>query len=314
MPYRGQPTPQSAVTERSSPDTVGFWHQVKGNLDDQIERAAAEPNKKRILSDARRSLNNALEKSSRDYKSANAAYAKATTETIEPLEKSAVGVLARIRDPNAARAAARVLGDASVSPQELAKARTVIAGKDKEAWNGLVRQWLDTKLNKAFKETQTGEAINPAGRFRQAVYGTPADRQKMNIMLPDGAAKDFENLMVAAEKLASTPIAGSNTMRDNEIKDQLKGTGAVLFRWLSNPRQSVIGGAEQRALEQGTVAITEALLDPAKRSQLRRVVKMAPSSRQAIMITSILGGQATKIAAHSDGEFIPPAFDRASQQ
>jgi hypothetical protein len=293
---------------------VGFWHQVKGNLDDQIERAAAEPNKKRILSDARRSLNNALEKSSRDYKSANAAYAKATTETIEPLEKSAVGVLARIRDPNAARAAARVLGDASVSPQELAKARTVIAGKDKEAWNGLVRQWLDTKLNKAFKETQTGEAINPAGRFRQAVYGTPADRQKMNIMLPDGAAKDFENLMVAAEKLASTPIAGSNTMRDNEIKDQLKGTGAVLFRWLSNPRQSVIGGAEQRALEQGTVAITEALLDPAKRSQLRRVVKMAPSSRQAIMITSILGGQATKIAAHSDGEFIPPAFDRASQQ
>jgi hypothetical protein len=80
-------------------------------------------------------------------------------------------------------------------------------------------------------------------------------------------------------------------MRDTEIKEMLGSTGAVVFRWLTSPRAAVVQAAEQRALEQGTVAITEALLDPAKRSQLRQVVRMAPSTRKAILISSIVAGE-----------------------
>jgi len=156
---------------------------------------------------------------------------------------------------------------------------------------------LGQRFNAALKETQTGDVVNPAGKFRQAVFGTPQDRQKAVAMLPPGTVKDFEELMFAAERLASTPIAGSNTMRDTEIKEQLQGTGAVIFRWLTSPRKSVVDAAEQRALEQGTVAITEALLDPTKRAQLKRVVKMKPSARQALMITTLLSGQAATNAA-----------------
>lgn len=231
------------------------------------------------------------------WQQARQEYAKLAKGTIEPLENGAIGILAKIKNPKAATAAAKIFQDANVTPSEIAFARAQISKQDPRAWDGLVRQWLGQRFNQALKETQTGQVLNPAGKFRQAVFGTPQDRAKMAAMLPQGVAKDFDDLMFAAERLASTPIAGSNTMRDTEIKEQLQGTGAVLFRWLTSPRQAVVDAAEQRALEQGTVAITEALLDPAKRSQLRRVVKMKPSAQQAVMITTLLGGQASTKAA-----------------
>ena len=133
-------------------------------------------------------------------------------------------------------------------------------------------------------------------------------------MLPQGAARDFQELMFAAEKLASTPIAGSNTMRDTEIKEQLSGTGAVIFKWLTTPRAMIRDAYERQALEQGTVAITEAIVDPAKRAQLRRVVRMKPSTRQAILISTILGGKTTAVAASSPDDRMPLSPTQTGRQ
>jgi len=226
-------------------------------------------------------------------------------QTVKPLEDGAVGVLANIKNPHLASAAAKIFADKNITPAEIARTRFAISQQDPEAWNGLVRQWIGQNWNKALRETQTGDVVNPAGKLRQALIGTPADRARMRSMLPGPAARAFEDLMTAAESLARTPIAGSNTMRDTEIKDQLKGTGAVVFRWLTSPRQSVVQAAEQRALEQNTVAITEAILDPAKQRQLRQVVRMPPSTRKAIILTAILGGQVTKVAAKGGPTELP---------
>ncbi len=297
------------------PNSVGYWQQVKRNLDSGYERSISAGNKTAAAeyADAAKSLNAKLAAASPEYAQANEHYAKVTREMVEPLENSVVGVLAKVRNPKAATAAAKIFQDPNVTPQQILSARAQISKQDPDAWNGLVRQWMSQKFNQAMKETQTADVVNPAGKFRQAVFGSPQDRAKAMAMLPQGAAQDFENLMIAAEKLASTPIAGSNTMRDTEIKDQLKGTGAVVFRWLTSPRQQVVNAAEQKALEQGTTAITEALLDPAKRAQLRRVVKMAPSTKQALLITSILGGQVTSVAASSVDDVTPPALEKAAQ-
>lgn len=298
-------------------NSVGYWQQVKRNLDASYEQSIGKGNKTAAgeYADAAKQLNEKIAAASPEYKLANEHYSKVTREMVEPLENSVVGVLAKIKDPKAATAAAKIFQDPNITPTQIAQARSVIAKQDPEAWNGLVRQWMGQKFNRALKETQTADVINPAGKFRQAIFGTPQDRAKAAAMLPQGAVKDFEDLMFAAERLASTPIAGSNTMRDTEIKDQLKGTGAVIFRWLTSPRKAVVDAAEQRALEQGTVAITEALLDPAKRSQLKRVVKMKPSSRQALMITSLLGGQAaTKAAADEfSDDRMPLSQERRAQ-
>lgn len=220
---------------------------------------------------------------------------------VEPMEKGIVGILAGVSDQKAATAAARIFSDPNITQNEIRYAKAQITQQDPEAWPSLVRQWLGTKWNAALKETQSGDVINPAGKFRQSVFSTPNDRTKLEAMLPPGAAADFDNLMGAMEKLARTPlgasrVSGSNTFRDTQISEELKGRVSVFAKALQ-PRTAILNAAEQRAKDQGIEAITEALFDPAKRSQLKQIVKMAPSTRQALLITTLLGGQAAKEAA-----------------
>lgn len=267
---------------------------TKRALDARIESMLQSGERQRAaaLSRARNDFVAALDAlPNQQWQAARQRYGVLAREVIEPLENSMVGVLAKIPNARAASVAAKVLGDKNVTPDQVGWASAMIRAQDPDAWDGLVRQYIGNAWNKALKETQTGAAVNPAGKLRQALIGTPSDKQRMQAMLPPRAVQAFDDLMQAAQSLSRTPIAGSNTMRDTEIKDQLKGTGATVFRWLTSPRASLVSAAEQRALEQNTVAITEAILDPKKQRQLRAIVRMQPSTRKAILLTSILGGQ-----------------------
>jgi hypothetical protein len=235
-------------------------------------------------------------------------YGDLIKETVEPLEQGPIGVLAKIENPRFASRAAQVLSDRNITPEWIKATRDSIESAQPGAWNGLVREYISLNWNKALKETQGGQVVNPAGKLRQALIGTPRDKARMEAMLPPAAVKSFDDLMTASEALARTPISGSNTMRDTEIANQLKGNAALVFRWLTSPRQSIREAAEQKALERATVAITEGIIDPTKRGQLRQVVKMAPSTRQALLITGILTGQGTQEAATTEPDVIPEAF------
>lgn len=280
-------------------NSVGYWHQVKRNLDAGYSTAKTSGDKTAASEyvDAAKQLNKKLGDASAEYARANELYAKATKETIEPLQSSLIGVLSEIKDPVASRAAVKIFSDPNVTPAAINLAKTALEKESPEAYAGLVRQYLAHRWNQALKTTQGGDVINPAGKFRQSVYGTPADRDRMRAMLPAGAASAFDDLMLAMEKLSRTPlgasrVAGSNTFRDQELNEALKGQGAIVFRYLTSPRKSIQDAAEERAKQQSIGAITEALLDPAKRSQLRQVAHMQPSTKQAILLSGILSGQA----------------------
>jgi hypothetical protein len=293
--------------EGARPDSIAYWHQVKRSLDAGYSKATAAGDKTaaREYADASKTLNEKLRAASPEYAEANAAYAKATRETVEPLEASAIGALSRVTSPKAATVAARIFNDPNISAAEIKAVRTSIETQDAEAWNGLVRQWVGQAWNKALKETQAGNVSNPAGKLRQAIFGTPEMRQKSAAMMPSGSLQAFNDLMTAAQAMARTPSAGSNTMRDTEIANQLRGQGAVVFKWLTSPRASVANAAEQAAVERNTLAITEAILDPAKQKQLRQVVKMQDSTRKAIVLSSILAGQTVQEAFGTDVDRMP---------
>lgn len=295
-------------------NTVGYWHQVQQAIDDEIAKSAKEPNKVRILAEARKSLNQKLEAASPEFAEANRYYSQFTKEAIEPLERSAVGTLARITNPKAATAAARIFADPNISAAELRATRASVVSQEggAEAWNGLVRQWVSSRWNKAMRETQTGSEVNPAGKFRQALIGTPEDKAKMAIMLPPESLQAFDDLMEAAQSIARTPSTGSNTMRDTEIKEQLKGTALTAYRYLTSPRQAIREAGEQRALETATEAIAEAILNPVKRSQLRQVVRMAPGTKKVILLSGILSAKAGQENASGQTELPRPSRARGN--
>ena len=191
--------------------------------------------------------------------------------------------------------------------------RTATQGGE-EAWNGLVRQWVGQNWNKALKETQAGAELNAAGKLRQALFGTPNDRAKMQAMLPPNAIQAFEDLMTAAQALARTPSSGSNTYRDTVIGEGLSASGASTLKWLTSLRAQAVKGWEGKALEENTLAVTEALLDPAKQRLLRKVVKMSDQAQQVSALTAILGGQIGARSLSAPGDDLAPIAPRKPQQ
>jgi hypothetical protein len=291
------PTSQAVASDAPSLRDLDY---LKRGLDDQIEslRSKGKRQEAAALLKRKNEMVSKLDELSNDqWKQARQRYQELIRANVEPLEQGIVGVLAGIKDPTVSRAAVKIFSDPNVTPQAINLAKTALEKQSPEAYAGLVRQYLAHRWNQALKTTQGGDVVNPAGKFRQAVYGSPGDRDRMRAMLPSGASSAFDDLMVAMEKLSRTPlgasrIAGSNTFRDQELNEALKGQGAIVFRWLTSPRKSIQDAAEERAKLQSIGAITEALLDPAKRGQLRQVARMQPSTKQAILLSSILSGQA----------------------
>lgn len=284
---------------------------TKRALDAEIEtlRAAGSRQRAAALQRQRDQFVSALDAiPNSQWQTARRRFGELIEDNVAPLENGAVGVLARIENPRMASAAAKVLGDKNITADEIRRTRAAISQQNPEDWNVLVRQYINDSWNTALKETQSGQAVNPAGKLRQALFGTPSDKARMQAMLPAPAVQAFDDLMTAAQSLARTPAAGSNTALKLDIKEQLASQGGVAFKFLTTPRAALRNTYERRALEQNTLAVTEAILDPEKRAQLRQVVKMQPSTQKALVLIGILGGETAKPAVSGEEELLPPAY------
>ena len=300
------------------PNSVGYWQQVKRNLNAGYEKTsrAGDRTAASEYADAADIVNKRLAAASPEYALANEHYARATRDIVTPTEDSLIGVLAQMHPKNA-QTAARIFNDPGITAGQIAVLKAGMSRTNPDAYRGLVRQWLGQKYNLAMRETQAGDVINPAGKFRQAVIGTPSQKDIARAMLPADAADAFDDLMLAAEKLARTPlgasrIAGSPTASNQIITDKLKGMALNSLKWMIAPRQSLQSAAEQRAVDDGIDALTAALIDPAKRSELRRIVKMKDSSRQLLLLAPILSVNVAANAARTAGavgdDVTPEAF------
>lgn len=246
-------------------------------------------------------------------------YGELIEQRVTPLDNSPIGVLAQLHPKNA-QLAARIFNDPGITPEQIAVLKAGLSRANPDAYRGLVRQWLGQKYNMAMRETQGADVINPAGKFRQAVIGTPSQKANARAILPADATEAFDDLMLAAEKLASTPlgasrIAGSPTESNQLVTDALRGRALSNLKWLLTPREALRNEAERRAQEQGVTALTEALIDPAKRSQLRMIAKMKPSQKQLLLLAPILSTDVAASTARTTGamgEDVTPEVYRAT--
>ncbi|UOF80517.1 hypothetical protein [Caudoviricetes sp.] len=284
--------PATPKARRASPNmkTVQFWHVVKKTLDDQISAAKAKGanNEARILAQARSSLAGKMEAASPEYAAANAEFARQSRLIVEPLENSIVGVLAKVNDQKAGEVAAKIFkGDFNVSPAEIFRARQVISKQDPEAWDGLVRQYIQNAYTKAGTATQGGGEVNAAGKMYQALYGNENRRQMLYAALGKDKADALEALMGAAKAAARAPVKGSNTQPNMAIARVFEGWAANLS---SNLRGTLTQQWKEAATNKNAQKVWEALNDPAKVAKLRTAMRIPDETRRnAYVATTFLG-------------------------
>lgn len=239
-----------------------------------------------------------------EYQAARQAYGKLYDARIAPLENGPVGILAKLKDQDAVGAAAKIFGDADVTPTQIAFARKAITAEPggQEAWNDLTRAWLANAFNKARTESEAGVELNPAGKSRKALYGNARLRAKMDEILPSGATDMFQDLMEASQKLSRTKLAGSNTPVDTAFRETLKGRALPVFKWLTTFRKKAIDAAEERAIEKGTKEVAQAMTDPTKFKHMQRVLRMKPSTERAILLSTIISARTGAEALRSQSD------------
>lgn len=285
------------VDEAARQNTVKAWDLVLRDINDAREAAirTGENNKARLLGQKSEKLESELSAASPKYAEAREAWAQASRDYVNPLENGVIGVLAKIDSPTVARDAARIMdGDILSNPRTAAEVRgKLIANNNEEAWNDLVRLSLEKAFQKASKETQAGDVVNLAGKFRQSVVGTPQQKLAMNVALGNGqAAHIFGDLVDALGMVAKEARGrgGSDTAWNEAIKEQQKA-GAIgsIVRTATSPLQAVGKAVDQRMLENNAKAFAEALTDPDKLARLKELRALKPSQERAIAMLTVAG-------------------------
>lgn len=278
------------------PDTVGYWQQVKRSLDAGYQKASRTGDKVRARAyrSAAEDVNHKLAAASPEYKAANDFFAQETKKSVEPLENSIVGVLAKVGDPKAGEVAAKIFkGDFNVSPAEIFRARQIISQQDPAAWDGLVRQYIQNAYTKAGTATQAGGEVNAAGKFYQALYGNENRRQMLNAALGKDKADALAALMDAAQAAAKAPVRGSNTQPNMAIARVFEGWAANLS---SNIRGTITQQWKEAATNKNAQKVWEALNDPAKVAKLRTAMRISDKARRNTYVASVFLGTSADVA------------------
>lgn len=310
--------------------SVEGLHATKLALDEMLEQRGTATALGRItrrqIVELKTKLLDAISAASPTYDMARRVYAAESQRLVDPLQNSVVGVLSRVDDAQAATAAARLFNDGNVTPQMMRRARDAIRYVERNdglegAWNGLVRQWLGSQFNKAARELQTGSALNVAGKFRQAVIGTQAQKDALAVALepltnakPGEIVTLVDDVMTALQMAARTPTASSATEFNRLITRELEPGGSIL-RGVMQPRKTVIEGIQQRVLELNATRIAEALTDPTKVSQLRSLQGITSREQRALAAMGIVGlvggGEAANSILFPPGTQIPQTYMEA---
>lgn len=280
--------------------SIDYWLRALRTQRDRIAGTATNPGDRELagaMTQRIQELDNLTRASYPELQSARTVYATAHRALVEPLENGKVGALAQIDDADARKAASAIFSDPHVSAQHVADTRRAIEAVNPDAWRGVTRQWLASKWDESLQRTQSAEVRNPPGKFQAQVFGTPRDEEIARAMLTPQQYQDFDNLMGAARRLASTPVGGSTTPQDLAIGKALEGPINSVMQVVTSvrhPIQSAEDVARKAGRERNILNLTNAILDPAQRGRIGVITRMRPGRRQAALLGSLLSEETAK--------------------
>jgi hypothetical protein len=302
-------TENAGLRQLQPPDlrSMDYWLRALRTRRDNLRGTPMSPGDTELAGAMTQRINEldaALTAAYPELRQARTVYRVAHQALVEPLRNGKVGVLAAIDDPNVRQAAGKIFSDPDVSPTHIAETRRALEAVNPDAWNGVVRQWLASKWDDSLQRTQSGEVRNAPGKFQAAVFGTPRDEEIARAMLSPAQLRSFNELMFAAQRLASTPVGGSTTPQELAIGKTLEGPINPVMQVVTtvrHPAQTAEEVARKAGREQTILDLTNAILDPTQRARISVITRMRPGRRQAALLGSVLSEETAKRFIESEG-------------
>lgn len=252
---------------------------IKKDIDDLANSAFRnnKSNRGRLLSDLAQKVRTFGDDASKTYKEARDAFA-GKSPAIKEVEEGVVGDIAKLKD-KAANDASRILFDSKfASPENVLRARLIIAKADPEAWNGLVKARLKTVLEK-----QVEGVGNFPKNVRKAMFGSESQRKVWKAALDKDqyqALNDLMDVLAAAER---TNNGQSWTAMAQVGVDDMKREGVGLWSKIKRATVSpqrisgrIAEGIEGRAFEKHTAKLAEIITSPEGMKKLKQLKMLTP--------------------------------------
>jgi len=289
-----------ATTRRIGKEGIEELHEAKLAIDAMLEKkgttSISNVARKR-LTEVKEALVNTLADASPDYEAARKVF-EIKSVPIDDFVDSLAGRIAKLEGDDVVKASKMLFGPHS-SPEAITRARMKIAATDPEAWNGLVRAYLQDTLESATESVAEIRGANVVfgGKFRKAVFGSRAKREKLRAALSMNQYKNLSDLMLVLEDTVRAIDANSDTAfklkQDELIK---RGAGGQIAKWLKrNPlnTERMAKEIENIRYPKYAAALAEALIKPGSYKQLLRLKQIKPGTEQAIktifLISTITG-------------------------
>ncbi len=180
---------------------------TKRELDDQIAKAVrgGEKNAARILRDAKDKLVTSLDKVSPEYKEARRIYAE-DAKPLQDLLQGNVGKIADISDRNL-KTVSKVIFDPSQTDIEvLGNLRDKIGKQDPEAWNRIIRNEMERRLDSKL----ASKTRNSGSNFYDQIVGTDRNYEQFHEALKGNK--------VAQQKLTDMRASFKNLINSYTVK------------------------------------------------------------------------------------------------
>lgn len=285
--------------------------QVKKNLDDMIEtaRRAGERNRVRLLEGRRVELLKATDSVYPQYAVARSAF-EARSPEVDEIANSVIGVVSKLKDTTAKRAASVLFSETSSSPQQIGIARKVLQQRDPEAWQAIKRSWLQMQWVKAGNETLAGgPPVNQGAKWRQALLGNETRRAHMKAALDPQEYAALRDLADVLEATGRVKPIGSDTAWNEEMKRLTRARSTPMWaRVVGNAFSPQDWGrlvkdwASERALQNHAQDIVRIIQEPEARSLLRELKVVTPNSARW---KAGVGHLLTRFATSSEGRTAP---------
>lgn len=266
-------------------DALPVLDQVKKDIDDMISvaRRAGENNKVRLLSGKLDKLLGAVDEQFPAYKEARAAFA-GESPAVDALEKGIVGIVSKLKDPQAKEAATRLFNPSSSGPQAVTVARQAIEKADPAAWQAVKRAYLEDAWSKAQTPTLQGEALNAGAKFRKAMFGDMKQAAILKKMLSADEFRALSDLSDVLQAAGRVKPLGSDTAWNQEVMKQARQEATPTFAKLARALRPQDWGrmiedwATERSMRGNASKMAEMVTSPEAMTKLRELRQLSPTS------------------------------------
>lgn len=280
-------------------DNFQMLDYAKREIDDLIGAAKrkGQGNIVRELTSHKNALLGRMDELSPDYKIAREIWTEGA-DALDKIDSTAVKVIANLPEEKYQTAATRMFNPKTTGPNAVRKAKNIIAKEDPEAWNGLVRSYVENAWDDASKFENKGYS------FKRMIFGDTKKKRTLEAAMSPQQFKSFSDLMDVLDATGRVKQVGSDTAYKQEVIRELNEKWGAGWNDVARPVGAFKEFISRKRIGKNAQKMAEILTTQDGVESIKLIKQLPPGSRASMnAISTLLGIQAQ--AGTSPAEQIP---------